>query len=132
MNIPRVGVGVLVLKDGKVLLSKRKADHGKGTWNLPGGHLEYGESPEECAIRESLEETGIRIKNVRFSTITNDLFKDGKHYITLYMTAEWESGEPRIKEPDKAETWEWFDWDDLPRPLFMPLTTLKKQGFRPK
>ena len=53
---PKVGVGVAVVKDGKVLLGKRKNAHGEGTWSFPGGHLEYKESWEDCAIRETLEE----------------------------------------------------------------------------
>ena len=56
---PRVGVGVIVTKADRVLLIKRKGVHGQGTWSTPGGHLEYGESPEGCAARETLEETGV-------------------------------------------------------------------------
>ncbi len=55
MERPKVGVGVIVVKEGKVLLLQRKNSHGSGTWCFPGGHLEYGESLEECAKREVLE-----------------------------------------------------------------------------
>ncbi len=41
---PKVGLGVLIFKDGKVLLGKRKGAHGEGTWCPPGGHLEFGET----------------------------------------------------------------------------------------
>lgn len=61
---PKVGIGVIVRKEGKVLLGKRKNSHGAGSWAFPGGHLEYGESWEECARREVKEETGIAIKNM--------------------------------------------------------------------
>lgn len=89
MDRPRVGVGILIIKDGKVLLGLRKTSHGMGTWCPPGGHLEFGESMEDCARREVLEETGMKIENLRFSTATNDVFvEDGKHYITLHMLAE--------------------------------------------
>ena len=54
---PKVGVGVFVFKDGKTLLGKRKNAHGDGTWNPPGGHLEFNESIEQCAQREVLENT---------------------------------------------------------------------------
>jgi 8-oxo-dGTP diphosphatase len=138
MDRPKVGMGVAILKDGKVLLHKRRSDsHGHDTWAFPGGHLESGESLEDCARRETLEEAGIRIKNIRFGTVTNDIFDEGtltgtsKHYITLIMLADWDSGEPRVMEPDKAERWEWFAWDELPEPLFLPLENLVKQGFNP-
>lgn len=131
-NRPKVGVGVLVLKDGKVLFGKRKNAHGDGSWCFPGGHLEFNESWEECAARETLEETGLRIKNVNFATATNDIFPvEGKHYITIFMTAEYESGDLQIMEPEKCEQWSWFDWANPPQPLFIPQQNLIKQGFNP-
>jgi 8-oxo-dGTP diphosphatase len=131
MERPRVGVGVLILKDGKVLLGKRGFSHGIGSWCPPGGHLEFGESLEDCARREVLEETGIRISNIRFVTATNDIFEEGKHYITLHILADWESGEPKVMEPDKLESLQWFAWESLPEPLFLPVQNLLKQGFKP-
>jgi 8-oxo-dGTP diphosphatase len=131
-NRPKVGVGVLVLKDGKVLFGKRKNAHGDGSWCFPGGHLEFNESWEECAVRETLEETGLNIKNVNFATATNDIFPvEGKHYITIFMTAEYESGDLQIMEPEKCEQWSWFDWTNPPQPLFIPQQNLIKQGFDP-
>jgi 8-oxo-dGTP diphosphatase len=61
---PRVGVGVIVLRNGLVLLGRRIGSHGAGSWALPGGHLEFGESVEQCAAREVLEETGLDIQVV--------------------------------------------------------------------
>jgi|SRR3989338_1775539 len=132
MDRPEVGVGVFVVRDNKILFHKRKNAHGDGTWSLPGGHLEFGESWEQCAIREVFEETGLCIKNVRFAAATNDLFsQEQKHYVTLFMLAEYEEGEAMVKEPDKAECWEWFSWENLPAPLFIPMVNLQKQGFHP-
>lgn len=74
MNKVGVGVGVIIQKDGKVLLGKRLGDHGKGTWCPPGGHLEYRETFEGSARREVQEEAGISIKNIRFGAVTNDVF----------------------------------------------------------
>lgn len=129
---PKVGVGVIVIKDGKVLLGKRKNAHGKGAWCYPGGHLEHGESLEECSRREVSEEAGVKIKNLRFSTITNDIFKsEKKHYITICMISELASGEVKVMEPRKCEEWRWFEWDKLPRPLFLPITNQLKAGFNP-
>ncbi len=126
---PSVGVGVLIVKDNKVLLGKRKNAHGEGTWCPPGGHLEFGESFEDCARRETLEEAGINIKNIRLITATNDIFSKEKHYITLCFLADYDKGEVTIKEPEKCERWEWFAWDALPTPLFLPIENLIKEGF---
>ncbi len=124
-NRPRVGVGVVVIKDGKVLLGKRKNAHGEGSWSFPGGHLEFNESWEDCASRETMEETGITIKNICFGTATNDIFhKENKHYITIVMLSEYDSGEVKIMEPEKCEKWEWFLWSQLPEPLFIPIQNL--------
>jgi 8-oxo-dGTP diphosphatase len=130
---PKVGVGVLIRKNGKVLLGKRKNAHGAGDWCPPGGHLEYGESFEECAKREVKEETGLTIQNIRFGAVMNDIFeKEQKHYVTINMIAEAVDGEEvRLMEPDKFERWEWFSWDQLPEPLFLSDRNLLKQGFDP-
>ncbi len=131
-NRPKVGVAACIIKDNKVLLGKRKGAHGAGSWSFPGGHLEFNESWEECAARETLEETGIKIKNIRFGTVTNDIFKEeGKHYVTIFMLAELDCGEVKIMEPEKYEKWEWFDWSDLPQPLFVPLQNLLRKDYNP-
>lgn len=85
----RVGVGVLLLQKGRpghVLISRRKGSHGSGKHQLPGGHLELGESWEACAIREVEEETGIKLKRAFFAGVTNDVMADeGKHYVDIIM-----------------------------------------------
>ena len=79
-----------------------------------------------------MEEVGIQIKNLREGTFTNDVFeKEGKHYITLFVVSEYDSGEVQGLEPEKCEKWEWFNWEELPRPLFVPVENLLKQGFNP-
>lgn len=129
---PKVGVGVMLRNDGKILLGKRKNAHGEGSWSFPGGHLEFKESWEACAKREVFEETGLEIKNLQFATATNDIFeKEGKHYITIIIIADYAVGELQLKEPDKCEAWEWFSWENLPEPLFVPIQNLLKVGFNP-
>ncbi|HUT22050.1 MAG TPA: NUDIX hydrolase [Candidatus Bipolaricaulota bacterium] len=129
---PKVGVGVIIIKDDKVLLGKRKGALGQCTWCFPGGHLEYGESWQECAKRETMEETGINIKNIRFASTTNDIFQsEGKHYITIFMVSDFDSGEVKVMEPEKCEGWEWFEWDQLPEPLFLAVKNLLEIGFNP-
>lgn len=129
---PKIGVGVIIMRDGMVIMQKRRNAHGNGTWSFPGGHLEYGESFEDCARREVIEEVGCRIRNVRIGPTTNDLFEqEQKHYITIFAIAEYDSGDVRIMEPDRIEECRWVDWDDMPSPLFLPVENLRKTNFRP-
>lgn len=114
----KVGVGVMILKDGKVLLGKRKNAHGAGEYAFPGGHLEFGESVGECAKREAREETGIEIKNVKFLFSANLRQWPGKHYAHFGLIAQWKSGEPKVLESDNCENWDWYSLDRLPKPLF--------------
>lgn len=123
---PGVGVAVIVLKEDKVLLGKRKGAHGDGTWAFPGGHLEFYEELSDCALRELREETGDELKAELIEKFpiaaTNDFFrKEGKHYITLFMRANYISGEPKLMEPDRCLEWDWFSWDNLPKNLFIPV-----------
>jgi 8-oxo-dGTP diphosphatase len=127
---PYIGVAVIVVRKGRVLLGKRKNTHGAGTWQFPGGHLEYGESIEACARRELMEETGLSIKALRVGPFTNDFFEEEKkHYVTLFVIADRTTGDPVVKEPDKCEGWDWFPWLQLPRPRFLPIVNLLKQNF---
>lgn len=120
-KVPRVGVGVFIWKDGKFLMGKRLGSHGADTWSIPGGHLEFGESWEQTATREALEETGLAVTNIRFLAITNDIFeKENKHYITIWVECDWLRGEPTITEPDKWIDQQWRDFKSLPSPLFEP------------
>ena len=128
---PLVGIAVIVIKDNRVLLGKRKNAHGSGTWAFPGGHLEFNEAIEDGAKREVSEETGIQIKNLRYGPYTNDIFTDEeKHYVTLFVIADYDSGTPTVKEPHKCEKWGWFQWPPDVRPCFLPLTNLLKLNFK--
>ncbi len=127
-----VGAGVIIIKDGKVLLGKRKGFYGGGSWSFPGGHLEFNEKIEDCAIREVREEVGINIKNIKKAYFTNDAFpKEKEPYVVLYVVAEYDSGEVQVMEPDNCEEWGWFDWDDLPKPIFTQNEDLFKENFNP-
>ena len=129
---PRIGVGVLVMRDNRVLLGQRAGSHGAGTWAPPGGHLEYAESIEQCAIREVQEETGLRIGSMTYGPYTNDVFSaEGKHYVTLFVIAQCPTGDPELLEPAKCTSWQWFSWAELPKPLFAPLATLRRAGYEP-
>ena len=130
INQVRVGVAVLIVKDDHILVGKRLSKHGEGTWALPGGHLEFGETPEECGKREILEETGLIINNLKIGPYTNDIFMEtNKHYITLFLIAKYENGDPQVLEPDKCCEWKWVQLNEIPEPKFKPLETLLKNGF---
>ncbi len=119
----RVGVGLYIFNvNNQLLLGLRKSEHGKGTWCPPGGHMEYGESNEQAAIREALEETGLKIQkqDVHLQGVTNDFYPEsGKHYITLHLSCHNYSGTPQIMEPDKCAEWKWFDLNNLPENLML-------------
>lgn len=109
----------MIIKDGKVLMSKRKARHGAGEYQFPGGHLKFGESFEECAIREVQEEAGITIEDIEFQFLANikGIYK-GKHYVHIGLKADWKNGIPKTMEPNKSTDWDWYSPDKLPTPLF--------------
>lgn len=117
---PLVGMGVMVFKDGKILLCKRKSPMGEGEYAFPGGHVEHMEALAECARRETREECGIEIDNIKFLGLFNLNMFAPKHYVGIGFTADWESGEPQVLEPDKCVDWSWHDINDLPHPMFKP------------
>ena len=118
---PRVGIGVMIWKDGKILIGKRRVSHGKGEYAWPGGHLEYMESFEQCAKREVKEEADIEIENVRFVRLLNMKNYPPRHYVDIGLAADWKSGVPKVMETDKCESWDWYDPENLPAPLFAAL-----------
>jgi len=121
-KIVRVGVAILIFNDdGDLLLGKRKASHGAGTWSVPGGHIDFGETPEEACIREVREETGLNLKYVSVLQefpFNSAMFPEGKQYVTLWFRTEYEGGEIIAMEPDKCEEWKFCDTENLPTPLF--------------
>ncbi len=116
-NVPKVGVGVLIFKNGKLLMARRTSELGNGNWGTGGGHLEFGETPENAVKREIKEEYGIEIKNIKFLCVCN-IVKYGKHYVDIGFTAELADGEPKIMESEKFDRIDWFDIEKLPEPLF--------------
>ncbi|MDQ3065199.1 MAG: NUDIX domain-containing protein [bacterium] len=129
-HLVRVGVGVFVFKDGEFIMLQRKGSHGSGSWSVPGGHLDFGESFKDTAVREVKEETGLDIKSIRFGAVTNDYFRDeNMHYVTVWMVSHWAHGEEYIAEPDKCSAQAWHTLDDLPDPLFLPWNQLLGSEF---
>ena len=114
MNPPQVGVGCIVVRDDGHLLM---VQNHRGFWSTPGGHLDFGESPAECAARETFEETGVRVTNAEFVAITNDVLHDvGRHYITIWMRAEVADAPLIVGDPAEIAAANWFAPGDLPEP----------------
>jgi 8-oxo-dGTP diphosphatase len=107
---PVVGVGAVVIKDGKVLLVKRGIDPNKGLWAIPGGSLKLGETLQEGAEREILEETGITIR-AKEPVYSFDFFErdgDGRlrfHYVIVDMVADYISGEAQAADDAMEARW---------------------------
>jgi len=114
---PKIGVAVLIEKDGKILMGKRKYSHGKDSWCLPGGHVEFGEKLIDAAKRETKEETGIEVSGLELLSVTDDIMY-GKHYVTVSFKASVVEGEPILKKDEKFLDMAWFEIDKLPEPLF--------------
>lgn len=128
INYLYVGVGVLVWKGDTLLLGRRINSHGETTWQFPGGHLEAGETVTKCAVREVREEAGIEIAGMKHVGFTDELFLTAdRQYVTLFVSAAYVSGEARVLEPEKCQCWQWFHCDELPAPLFKPITNLLKR-----
>ncbi len=121
------GFGVMMLKDGKILLGRRHSDpekassalRGEGTWTMPGGKLEFGESFEDGAKREVLEETGIQLNTVKVICVNNNK-NEFAHFVTIGLFSDDFIGDARIMEPDEIVEWLWFDLNALPNPLYFP------------
>lgn len=114
---PLVGVGVVFVRQGKVFLAKRQGSHGEATWAAAGGHLETGESLEECARREALEELGVTVGNLIFLCVSN-IIAYGRHYLDVEFLGDIDEQEPILAEPEAFSEHGWFDLYHLPSPLF--------------
>ena len=113
----KIGTGLIIVREGKMLITKRKGNMGAGSFGTLGGHVEFGEHPSDALRREAKEELDIEIGNLEFISCSS-VMKYGKQYIDVSFTADIISGEPKIMEPDKIESADWYPVDSLPEPLF--------------
>lgn len=123
---PKVGIGILVISNEKILLGKRKKALGQGTWAVPGGHLEVGETVEACTKRELFEETNLIAEEIIQGPWMESLTPE--HYIDILTMVTKFRGELINREPEKKESWEWFSLDQLPHPLFETLEKIKVEN----
>ncbi|MBT8435357.1 MAG: NUDIX domain-containing protein [Gammaproteobacteria bacterium] len=114
------------------MFGKRRSAKNGFEWQLPGGWIERGESPAQAARREVCEETGLKLQQVCFVGITNNISTRHKHSISLYFEAECaDIGSLIVAEDSKCIAWEWRNWADLTGPLFLPLRLFRKTGYQP-
>lgn len=117
-----IGVGVVARNsEGKILMKKRKGSHGQGEWALVGGQIEFGETPEDAALRELREETGIVAADPQVVSLSNQLryVHDGVHCVIVGVTVTAPDGvEPENLEPQKCDGFAWMDIDSLPEDIF--------------
>ena len=113
---PQVGVGVIFVRGDTVFLAKRHGAHGEDTWASAGGHLENGETLEECGRREAMEELCVTVEDLRYLCVSNIIAYD-KHYVDIEFLGEIGDQEPRLMEPESFIASGWFSLDDLPEPL---------------
>ncbi len=107
---------LLLEKDGKYLLGKRKGGWMEGYYGIPSGHLEDGETPTEAAIRETKEEIGVDI-DPKDLEMRHVLYRNStdRIYVDFFFTCKKWTGEPKIMEPNKCSELTWFQKDTLPK-----------------
>ena len=107
---PVVGVGAVILKQGKILLEKRGNEPAKGQWSIPGGAVEVGESLEEAVIRETKEETGLEAQSPCFIDVVDQVHLDDKgkiqfHYVIIDYLVSVKQGIPKPASDADALKW---------------------------
>lgn len=118
IDFPGVGVGLAILKDGKLLLYKRMRPPEVGYWNIVGGKVDVLEPSDIAAKREAEEETGLSIGKIEFVSVTEQIIdSDRQHWVSLLYKTDDITGEAQLTEPDKLSDFGWFALDNLPEPL---------------
>jgi len=109
-------------------MGKRKGGLAAGQWAFPGGHLEFEETVEACAVRELKEETGLEAKVWHLGGWEETFFHPDKHYITVFVYVTEFEGEPQLLEPDKCEGWDWVPVNAIYEPYFPTIKGLIERG----
>lgn len=123
----RIGTLLFLMRDGQVLLIRKRRGHGAGRINGPGGKPDAGESPLACALRETEEEVGVRVAAARLAAVLRFLDVAGDDWLGYVFVAEQGSGTPRTTA-EAIPAWHALDalpfdemWEDdrvwLPRVL---------------
>jgi 8-oxo-dGTP diphosphatase len=118
IDFPGLGTGLVILRDGKILLYKRVNPPEAGHWNIVGGKVEHMEHSACAARREAEEESGLEIGAISPLLTTEQILKDdGQHWLSVIYVCRDFKGEPRLAEPDKLSQFGWFSKSELPGPL---------------
>ena len=113
---PIIGVGAVIIKDGKILLEKRKNEPGKGKWSIPGGLVELGESVEQTVIREVKEETGLDVEKPEHIDVVDNIIRDENdevkyHFVIIDYFMKLKGG--TLKAATDAEELRWVAFDEV-------------------
>ncbi len=111
---PLVGVGALIVdREGRALMIKRKFEPNRGRWSLPGGLLETGETLEEAVRREVREELGVKVKIEELLQVSEEIIRDGKgktrfHFVLVDYLAKFDGSRAKITLNEESESFAWF------------------------
>ena len=115
-NQPIVGIGAVIICNGKILLEKRKSEPGRGKWTIPGGLVELGESVEQTVMREVREETSLEVEDPKLIDVVNSVTTDenGKikyHFVIVDYFVKLEGG--TLKAADDAAELRWVKFSEV-------------------
>jgi mutator protein MutT len=115
-NQPIVGVGAIIIREGEVLLEKRKNEPGKGKWSVPGGLVELGESVEQTVTREVKEETGLEVEKPEHIDVVDNIIRDESgrvkyHFVIIDYFMKLKGG--TLKAASDAEELKWVPLSDV-------------------
>lgn len=113
---PKVGVGVAVIDQEKLMLVRRRMNPGRGKWSLPGGYLDRGEDPQQTAVREALEETGLEVEIDGLIDVYHNPPSEGGASVFILYHAKLMGGNPQAG--DDADAVGFFGLDELPEIAF--------------
>jgi 8-oxo-dGTP diphosphatase len=96
---PIIGIGAVIIKEGKILLEKRKNSPGRGKWSIPGGLVELGENLEQAVIREVKEETCLDVAELTLVDVIDDVELDDNakiryHFVVIDYCVKVKKGVP--------------------------------------
>ena len=111
---PIVGVGAVIICDGKILLEKRRNEPGKGKWSIPGGLVELGETAEQTVIREVEEETGLNVEKPEHIDVVDNIIRDKNgevkyHFVIIDYFVKLKGGELQVGSDAGELRWVTFD-----------------------
>lgn len=130
-TVVRVGVQVIVRKNDVILFVRRAHGYGKGTWCLPCGHLEPGETIAQCGLRELREEAGVHGAAAKVIAVTDPLEAEpaaGYHIQIGVEVKEW-SGTPHVVDPTECTDVRFFAGSALPEEIFLPSREVLRKVF---